>query len=200
MARYIFYATVLAGIGAYAFIVYRDRAQQDHAQFRDAEMYCLNQEWDRAREALIDVLRENPLHPGAHFYLGRAHMFGSDFRPIMAEGEFLTALSLFRKQDRQSGIDRFPPRYFEMMCYIEAAKANLIQIDLYLRSGAPIEAVQNLVADGTFYAEQARKVNPNAPEVRELEALLDRMRPHTTRPNRPSPRDLQPQLTPELTV
>lgn len=177
MARYIFYLTILVGIAAYAFMLYRDRPPVDKTLFRDAEMYCLNQQWDQARGALIEVLREIPFHAGAHFYLGRAYMFGSDFRPVMAEGEFLTALSLFRKHGRESGIDRFAPKYFEMMCYIEAAKANLIQIDYHLSNGAPFEAVQSLVSDSAFYAGQAQQVNPDAPEVRDLMAIINRMRP-----------------------
>lgn len=201
MARYVFYVTVLAGIAVYAFLLYRGQASVDKTLFRDAEAYCLNQEWDEARTALIEVLRENPLHPGAHFYLGRAYMFGSEFRPVMAEGEFLTALSLFRKQDRESQISRFAPRYFEMMCYIEAAKANLIQIDYHLRAGESIEALQNLVADGAHYAERARRINPNAPEVRDLMVILEQMRPRLPERSRPRPRPTdRVVLTPEMTV
>lgn len=169
--------TVLVGIAVYAVTLYRQQQPIDRELFRHAELYCLDQKWDQARTALVEVLRENPLHPGAHFYLGRAYMFGSDFRPVMAEGEFLTALSLFRRQNRESRIERFAPKYFEMMCYIEAAKANLIQVDFYLRTGAPLEAVQGLVGDASHYAEQAQQISPNAPEVRDLLSLLEQVQP-----------------------
>lgn len=198
LARYVFYLTVLLGAGLYIFTLVRSRPPVDETLFEDAEIYCLDQKWDEARVALIDVLRENPLHPGAHFYLGRAYMFGTEFRPIMAEGEFLTALNLFRKQDRKSGIDRFKPKYFEMMCYIEAAKSNLVQIDLYLRSGAPLNSVQNLVADAAFYAERAERINPQAAEVRDLMAILDALRPRFR--DLIPPRREEAVLTPEIDV
>mgnify|MGYP002623497410 CR=1 FL=1 len=199
LARYVFYVTVLLGVVFYIAVLYFERPTVDESLFREAELYCLNQQWNDARAALRAVLRENPYHPGAHFYLGRAYMFGSDFRPIMAEGEFLTALSLFRKQNRQSGIERFTPKYFEMMCYIEAAKANLIQIDYYLSTGAPLAALQNLVQDSFFYAEQAQKISPNAPEVRDIMAILGQMRPRLENAPRQSPAD-SVVLTPEMTV
>lgn len=190
MARYVFYLTLLVGVVVYAIMLYRSSTEVDENLFREAEIYCLDQKWDQARTALIDVLRENPLHAGAHFYLGRAYMFGSEFRPIMAEGEFLTALSLFRDQDRGSPIDRFAPEYFEMMCYVEAAKANLIQIDLYLGAGASLADVQNLVADTAYYADRAKRIAPNAPEVRDLMSIVDSMRPrgNDAEPLRPEQR------------
>lgn len=199
MARYIFYFTVLCGAAIYAVTLHNSRETRSRDRFHDAEIHCLDQKWDLARTALIGVLREEPRHAGAHFYLGRAYLLGNDFRPAIAEGEFLIALNLFRVQGRVSPIKRFEPKYFELMCYVEAAKSSLIRIESALQAGADTRAVQILFSNCAFYAERARKIAPNAAEAGELNAIVDLLRPRF-KGVIPAPADETFTTTPRLTV
>lgn len=198
MAKYIFYLALAVAVTVLALPLFTRRGESDSRLLQEGEDLCLNQEWNLARATLKQYLTRRPEDPAGHFYLGRAYMYGSQFRPIMAEGEFLTALRLFRKQGGKSPIERFPDRYFEMMCYLEAAKANLIQIDVYMSAGMSVNAVQELVDECAYFAGRARKIIPNAKEVAELDQIVRDLRP----PGYPrrNPRKPRITITPQFTV
>ncbi len=147
--------------------------------FDEGESLCLEEHWQEARAVLKAYLIYRPDHAGAHFYLGRTYLLS---RPVIAEGEFQTALDLFIEGGRISTIERFDHDYFELICNIEAAKACLLQIDLMLVWGAPPAAAQPLLERAKRYAREADIVMPDTQEVRDLEkAIADyrRLRPLT---------------------
>ena len=141
--------------------------------FAQGEFLILEARWDEARNYLREFLLDNPNHPGAHFYLGRSYLlWKEDFRPIIAEGELQMALQLFRDNDSQSYIDRFPPSYFVVICNIESAKVLLIEFAIRQENGAPIEQLQPLVIRARRYVEAARKADPTHQDVIDSDALV----------------------------
>ena len=140
--------------------------------FAHAETLCLDEKWDEAPEPLREYLLAHPDHAGAHFYLGRAYLFGEDFRPAVAEGELQLALKLYIDGGRKSPIDRFPDEYFEIICNIESSKVLIKLIPLLLDEGVPISATQDLIRRMRIYLERARAIQPDIPEVKDLNGIV----------------------------
>lgn len=147
------------------------------ALFDEGEFLCREARWDEAREVLRKFLLHNPDHAGAHFYLGRAYLFSTDFRPAIAEGELQTALQRFIDGGRQSPIDRFGPDYFEMICHVEIAKVYLLQIDLFQSMGASPRALQGLYQRAVDSTQRAKAIIPGSKDVADLEEILGLSQP-----------------------
>jgi len=136
------------------------------AQFDQAEQLCLDRRYPQARQLLKELLLEKPLHPGAHFYLARTYMASRDLRETgLAEYEFQLALRLFQQQDRTSGIERFDPRYFEMMCQLDSANSLLTQAHVLAQDATLVPLALDSLRRATEYVERGRTVNPKASEV-----------------------------------
>jgi len=138
------------------------------AQFAEAERLCLEGEFADAKVMLKQYLLHDPTNPGAHYYLARTYMLSKDFRPAMAEGEFQTALRLFLRQDRESGIKRFKPEYFEMMCYLDSARVLYLHCVGGLSAGASPRLFDEPLQRALGYVDKARTVMPKAPEVDQI--------------------------------
>lgn len=141
--------------------------------FDQAEARVLEQEWDEASALLKKILLANPDHSGAHYYLGRCYLNATDFRPHLAEGEFQTAVHIFRRTDRKSPIERFDDDYFEFICHISSAKVVLSAIQRLVEDGVPLIQLRGLLDQAREYADTAETVIPDAREVRDLNALID---------------------------
>lgn len=142
--------------------------EQLRAQFAEAERLCLEGEFQNAKVLLKDYLIHDPEHAGAHYYLARTFMLSQDFRPIMAEGEFQTALRLFVRQGRTSPIDRFSAEYFEMMCYLDSARVIHVQCDAAFNAGAPPNVLRQPLERALDFVAKARTVMPTAAEVDQI--------------------------------
>lgn len=143
--------------------------------FDQAETHCLEQEWDEASVLLKQILLANPDHAGAHYYLGHCYLNAEDFRPHIAEGEFQTAVHIFMQTDQKSPIKRFGDEYFEFICHISSAKVVLSAIQDLAEDGVPLRRLQGLLRQARQYSDTADAVIPYAPEVRNLNALIDAM-------------------------
>lgn len=146
------------------------------ATFDEAERLCLDQRYDEARMALKAYLMLDPLHPGAHFYLGVTYLAPADIRDsALAEQEFQLALSLFERRGRQSGIKRYDARYFELMCNLHTANALYVQAGVLAQDRSLRSVARELLIRAQDFVERARTVNPGATEVREVEASIQRL-------------------------
>ena len=138
------------------------------------ETLCLDAKWDEAQVVLKRLLRENPLDAGGHFYLGRCYMLSrQDFRPLMAIGEFQTALRLFKQNGGASPIERFSDDYFEFICDLESTKVRLFEIERLREYGFELARLQYLVEEGKEFFLRARKIMPDDEDVIAIGALLD---------------------------
>ena len=145
------------------------------ALFDRAETHCMKQEWDEASVLLKKILLANPDHAGAHYYLGHCYLNAEDFRPHIAEGEFQTAVHIFMQTDRKSPIERFDDEYFEFICHISSAKVVLSTIQDLAEVGVPLRRLRGLLRQARQYSDTAAAVIPYAPEVQNLNALIDAM-------------------------
>jgi len=161
------------------------KAAELQAMFAEAERLCLDEKYADAKAQLKAYLMLDPLHPGAHFYLARTYFSSFDIREMgLAENEYQTALKLFERRGRESGIERFDARYFELMCNVDAAKALYVQADIISQDRSFTDVALDSLARAQTYLERARLVNPNAAEIsvveeslRDLAARLNRRRP-----------------------
>ncbi len=152
------------------------------AKFDEAERLCLDQQYADAQSALKAYLMLDPLHPGAHFYLARTYLASLDVRQMgLAENEFKTALGLFERRNRESGIKRYDARYFELMCNIDAAKALLIQAEVFARERSLVDVSLQSLARAEQYIAAARTVNPNATEITDTEKAIQDFAAQLTR-------------------
>jgi hypothetical protein len=121
------------------------------------------------KQRLLDA----PEDAAAHFNLGRCYLNAPQPCLGVASGEFEVALTLFLQQGRKSPIKEFGDEYFELRCYLEIAKTYLrsYQIAQTLRADP---AVLNRILDQCRrIAEAARRVTPDAPEIQQLDDILD---------------------------
>jgi hypothetical protein len=142
--------------------------------FHDAEQLMLEAQWRKAHTLLRIFLKENPDHPGAHFYLGRSYLYlEDDFRPLIAEGELQTALALYNENGEKSYIDRFnSPNYFPMICNIESAKVSLKEYAFLVNLNAPQRLVQLNVRKARHYVEEAKKISADSKDVQDYDAYI----------------------------
>jgi tetratricopeptide (TPR) repeat protein len=161
-------AAVLA-LGALAACCGREPTPETlRAQFDEAERLSRSGEYGKAQALLKDYLLYRPDDAGAHYYLGRTYFLYEEFRPVMAEGEYQTALRLFIGQGRRSPIERFEPAYFEMICNVDSAKVLYKQCDAGLALGAPKSALRPIMERALEYIERGRIAMPDAAEVDQI--------------------------------
>ncbi len=166
-AALVFGVAALAGCGG---------AGGDVDYLAEAEALLLDARWDEAIPLLREHLLRNPQDPGAHFYLGRAYMFGSSGLLGHALGEFQTALYYFHRDGGESPIERFSDTYFELACHVESAKVYLQIALVFLEMPEPPSQLLHALAECHRVLERAREVDPEAPEVQELELHLTTLR------------------------
>ncbi|MBN2307725.1 MAG: hypothetical protein JXR94_02070 [Candidatus Hydrogenedentes bacterium] len=150
--------------------------------FAKGEELYLSGQYEEAIDTFRQFLVEHPGHAGAHFYLGSSYMLSSDPWMELAKGEIETALALFERGGKVSSIARFTDKYFELRCYLELAKILFKQILFVSSHGGPPEMGQFLVHRCEGILEDARRVDPDAREVKELEQLLREMRAFVLNP------------------
>ncbi len=142
----------------------------------EAEALCFDEKWDKAKDLLRQHLLDNPNDTAAHFYLGRCYLMASPerFRPATAEGEFQTALHIFRRNGRINPIEGFASAdYFEYICQIESAKVYLNIVDLLLDSRVNIRQVQEFVRRGKSYVDLAAETLPGDPDLPEYQRAFE---------------------------
>lgn len=137
------------------------------AMFLEAEQLMLDAKWREAHTMLRVFLKDNPDHPGAHFYLGRSYLYlEEDFRPTIAEGELQTALALYYENGKHSYIDRFGNKhYFEMICNIASAKVSLKEYAFLVKYDVPDEKLRSVVKKARHYVTEAQKIGPKSNDV-----------------------------------
>jgi hypothetical protein len=135
--------------------------------FKQGEYFCLEKEWDSARDVLRQSLLLEPGHSGAHFYLGRAYLLAEDFRPAIAEGEFLTALHFFEEDGKKCRIDRFDNTYFEFITYIDLTKVCVYEYLALINYGAHPKNLVFIIERARGYLGKAKEIG-GVPEDIEL--------------------------------
>jgi hypothetical protein len=154
------------------------------ALMAQAEFLVREARWAEAIDALQRLLRQQPTHSGAHFYLGRCWLNVPRFNEregpwlVLAEGELRLASQLFEQQGRTSSIERFSDEYFEVICNVERAKVYLKQLNFLAANpgrlaGATVETVIDELRQAV---DAAKAIDPDSPDVRTLENILADLR------------------------
>jgi tetratricopeptide (TPR) repeat protein len=142
-----------------------------------ANRLIAQREWEKAIPLVKQHLLDNADDPAGHFYLGRCYLNARRPYLAVAEGEFQTALMLFHKNGKVSPIAAFPDTYFEFRCHIEIAK---VYLRLYLSAkdqGAPPAALRAILERLRVATETAKRLGADNEDVRQLEKILDTLRP-----------------------
>jgi tetratricopeptide (TPR) repeat protein len=159
---------------------------RDDGSLEDAERVYLAGRYDEAVPLLKEYLLRHPDDAGAHFYLGSSYLLQDDPWLTLAEGEIETALALFERSGKVSPIPRFSDTYFELRCYLELAKV-YFKLILFLgdNRGSP-QWIAMITERCDEILASARQVDPDAPEVKQLEELIGGVRRSIRRrPERP---------------
>lgn len=138
-------------------------------------------DWRAAEVSLRRYLLEHPQDPAGHFYLGRCYLNGGGFFPDAAEGEFRLAITLFKEQGGKSPIPEYSDQYFELRCHLEIAKVymRLLNDPRVWAQGPP--AMQRAYAGFQQAADDARAIDPESPDVKQLDELVRGMKPSPPR-------------------
>lgn len=159
----------------------------DRDLLAEAQFLSRDGRWQEAVPILKELLLSDPSNPGGHYYLGQCYLLSQDFRPLLAEGEYQTALAYFLRDGGDRKIAGFQPRYFEMMCNVESAKVALKLAAILSSHGSPMNELQDILDRARDYIQRAREVNPNSPEVRDISELLESL--ENPRSGFPAPRE-----------
>jgi tetratricopeptide (TPR) repeat protein len=143
--------------------------------FKKGEFFCLETEWDKARDVLRQALLLEPDHSGAHFYLARAYLLAEDFRPAIAEGEFLTALHYFERDGKRCRIERFDSDYFEFITYIDLTKVCMYEYMALRGYGAHPKNLTPIIERSRIYLAKAKEIGTVPEDIDFMEENLRRL-------------------------
>ena len=149
---------------------------EDRSLLEEGEHLMLEARWQDAIPVLRAHLLRNPRDPGAHFYLGRAYLLHAFPLLVHAEGELKTALHLFHEQGGESPIERFDDTYFELACHLELSKVHLSVVQMVMNAGGRQELLERALERCEEHLEAARRIDPESPDVEQLETLLTDLR------------------------
>jgi tetratricopeptide (TPR) repeat protein len=163
----------------------------DDTLFQRAEALYMEGRFSDAVPVLKEFLLSHPTHSGAHLYLAICYTVG-DIWPTAAEGEALTALTLYRKDGRKSTIERYPDEYFELKCYFALMDAVRMQINMLLSlPGSPPAEMREALDRFRAYLQEAQAIAPDDPGVKDnaekltqMEAMVDALPPQWGIPRR----------------
>lgn len=165
---------LLAGI---VFLVAGCRQDPTDDLLARADALCKEQKWDDAIPLLKRHLLANPAAPdgntAAHFLLGQCYMFGGKLFAGPAEGELRLALRHFLDNGKTSPFAEFSNEYFELRLYLEIAKVHLKRLQVAMATGAPPEVLREIFARCKRAADDARQIQPDSNDVKQLDSLLD---------------------------
>ncbi len=128
---------------------------------------------------LRQYLLQDPNNAAAHFYLGRCSLMADPkaYSYFIAEGEFQTALHIFRRNGRVNPIDRFASaEYFEYCCQIGSAEVYLNVLDQAFGRNIPVWRVQETVKRGMAYVDLAAEILPDDPELQNYQRAFNALR------------------------
>jgi tetratricopeptide (TPR) repeat protein len=136
------------------------------------------QQYDEAVRFWKRHLLWHPDDAAAHFYLGVSLLRAPyNFHLPTAQGEFETALALFRRQGRANPIPEFSSaQYFELRCIVEISKVSFKQLQMLMRrtEGDPLlQYWDDIIATARRYLDEGDEVFPGHPDVVNLRNLLD---------------------------
>ena len=149
---------------------------EDGDLLEQGEHLMLEARWQEAIPVLRAHLLRNPRDPGAHFYLGRAYLLHALPLLVHAEGELKTALYLFHEQGGESPIERFDDTYFELACHLELSKVHLSVVQMVMNAGGRRELLERALEQCDEHLDAARRIDPESPDVEQLETLLTDLR------------------------
>ncbi len=174
MVRFFTTARVCIALAlSLSFVTLAGCAREPHENvMAHAEALVREAHWEQAEPVLKARLLDAPEDTAAHFYLGRCYLNAPSPVLAVAEGEFYVCLTLFQKQGRKSPIAQYTDTYFEMRCYLEIAKVHLRSLQFAVREHADPRLIGAILDRCRIAAAEARRVDPNAAEVQELERLL----------------------------
>lgn len=144
---------------------------------QDGEALYLEGDYDAAIAVLKEYLIEHPEDAGAHFYLGSCYrLWRKGWFPLLAQGEIETAQALYERSGGKSPIPRFPDTYFALRCQTELANVFLRHLAVVERLQADPGLTALLVRRIEMALEEARRIDPAAPEVAQLQDIVSGLR------------------------
>jgi len=139
----------------------------------DAERLCQEERFDEAIALLNRHLCDHPGDPDAHLLLGRCYLAYDPGFLVFGEGEYETALALFKEQREKGSVLHPIPADFEYACYVGLAEAQHLRIQTLRLYDAPETAVQQALVDCADSIEHAKAIAPDSEEVKRLESRLN---------------------------
>jgi tetratricopeptide (TPR) repeat protein len=140
-----------------------------------AEHSYLEGNYEEAIPLLKRHLSSNPNDVAGHFYLGSCYVLASEsFHLTIARGELETALALYQRSGAEtSPIERFSSaKYFELRCHLELGKVLFRQVLFMVENRWPYAIVQETVRECEETLADARRLNPDSDDVKELETII----------------------------
>jgi len=140
-----------------------------------AEHLYLDRNYEEAIPLLKRHLLKHPNDVAGHFYLGSCYVLASEgFHLTLARGELETALALYQRSGATaSPVPRFSSaEYFELRCHLEIGKVLIRQVLHMLENRWPHAMVQETVRTCDETLAEARRIDPDSADVKELEAII----------------------------
>ncbi len=171
----------LAGISAGC------QKEDGQASLDAAVALCKQWKWRAAQAPLKKYLVDHPGDIRAHFWLGRCFLLEAP-ETAAAEGEFKTALKLFKENGGHSPIEGYSDEYFELRCHLEIAKNYSFRIEEMAMRHLDLVEAQSLLKKLRNTLDEAERIAPESPDMEWLrdllkksERIVDRLRRYVSR-------------------
>jgi tetratricopeptide (TPR) repeat protein len=164
------------------------RGGERHDLIAQAHALGAQWRWEEAQPLVKAYLIQHPEDPSGHFLLGRTYLHQQPPYLTMAEGEFETALALFRKRGDCGGLaEALPGAEFESAVHREIARAQLRWAYEAMRVGIPFSRIRPRLEKALDNVQQGRALTPDSEPLAEMEQLLRAYLEHPDSPPSPPP-------------
>jgi len=130
--------------------------------------------WSDAKPLVRAYLLDHPDDAAAHYLWGRCYLHNSTPYLALAEGEFKTALNLFRRNN-DLGIlaAHFNPAQFEAALHRETARVYMRWVHEAAQQGLPAAFIRTQLKRALDEVRQGRALDPDSTVLKEMEQTLE---------------------------
>jgi len=130
--------------------------------------------WPDAKPLVRAYLLDHPDDAAAHYLWGRCYLHNSTPYLALAEGEFKTALNLFRRNNNLGILaEHFNPSQFEAALHRETARVYMRWIHEAEQQGLPAALVRTRLERALDEVRQGRALDPDSTVLKEMEQTLE---------------------------
>lgn len=130
--------------------------------------------WPEAKPLIRAYLLDHPDDAPAHYLWGRCYLHNSTPYLALAEGEFKTALNLFRRNHDLGVLAAYlEPQEFEAVLHRETARVYMRWVHEAMQQSMPAPLIRSQLERALDEVRQGRALDPDSKALKEMEQTLE---------------------------